>query len=288
MTRATRTPVRAQPIERFPFTYRTEVEAVGLYLGGVASREDFLRQLSAPAMNANRDRYLRAMGQAVPRAAPGPIDWVSLNGTTGFINTPWAGGIKDRGIELGYSHIPKSWSYSSRGQHANEPWTLTLGLIPRIEIGLRFTRIPGLPYAPPGVESKITTDTDHMASGRLTLLTARPGRPGLAVGVDDVEGTRRFHSSYVVAGLPFAILRSQSRLSLGYAPRVFTATRHVLDGGFGAFEISPWRAVAARIEYDTEKWNVGIGVGLLRGLRLRAAALNLEKLSVGVGWYHEL
>jgi hypothetical protein len=108
--------------------------------------------------------------------------------------------------------------------------------------------------------------------------------------MDDVEGTRRFHSSYAVAGLPFAILHVQNRLSLGYAFDVFTAARHVLDGGFGAFEVSPWRVVAARIEYDTEKWNTGIGVALRYGIRLRAAALNqdLETWSVAAGWYHEL
>ena len=46
--------------------------------------------------------------------------------------------------------------------------------------------------------------------------------------------------------------------------------------------------VAVRVEYDTEKWNAGIGVGLKYGLRLRVAALNMEGLSVGAGWYHEL
>jgi len=64
--------------------------------------------------------------------------------------------------------------------------------------------------------------------------------------------------------------------------------RHVLDGGFGAIEISPWRVVAARIEHDTEKWNVGIGVALKYGIRLRVAALNLDKLGIGAGWYHQL
>jgi hypothetical protein len=42
------------------------------------------------------------------------------------------------------------------------------------------------------------------------------------------------------------------------------------------------------MEYDTEKWNVGVGVALPFGLRLRAAALNLETLSAGAGWTHAL
>ena len=80
----------------------------------------------------------------------------------------------------------------------------------------------------------------------------------------------------------------QNRLSLGYAPHVFTATRLVLDGGFGAFEVSPWRAVAARVEYDTEKWNAGLGVELGFGFQLHAEALNMESLSIGGGWHHSL
>ena len=89
-------------------------------------------------------------------------------------------------------------------------------------------------------------------------------------------------------GIPFSIFRVQNRFSLGYASRVFTASRYVLDGVFGAVEVSPWRAVATRFEYDTEKINVGVGVDLGFGLRIHAAALNMESLSAGVGWHHRL
>lgn len=294
MRRATQTPIRVQPVASFPFTYRTETEEIAASLTTVASREDFLRQLSTPSLDANADRYLGPQKNISRPAEPPPADWVSFTGTSGFINTPWAGTFADRAIELGASHIPKKWAYDHRGNYANEPWHMTLGLLPRLEVSLRFTRLPGLKGGA-GADvgdpnNLITTDTDHMASFRLALLTPKPLRPGLAIGIDDIEGTRRYHSSYAVTGLPFAILHVQNRLSLGYAFRVFTedVARHVLDGGFGAFEVSPWRAVATRIEYDTEKWNLGVGVALSHGVRLRAAALNLETLSFGAGWYHKL
>jgi hypothetical protein len=292
MTRPTQRAVRVLPVARFPFTYRTETEPLGLHLTGVASREDFLRQLSAPALEANRDRYAPPSERRRAQPDERPVDWTTLTGTSGFIVTPWAGTMRDRGIELGYSHIPKKWAFEQFNrthQHEEEPYYLTLGILPRLEASLRFTRIPGRKgFLPDDPDNQLTTDTDHMASGRLTLLTSRPKRPGVAIGVDDVEGTRRFHSSYLVTGMPFAIFHLQNRLSLGYAPSVFTATHHVLEGGFGAFEVSPWRAVAARVEYDSEKWNAGFGVDLIYGLRLRAAALNMESLSVGASWFHEL
>jgi len=288
MVRSTRHPLRVQPIERFPVNYRTEATPVGLHNTAIASREEFLRQVNVPSLDANRDRY--DAGRGIPRPASSKdVDWVSFTGMTGFVNTPWAGVIRDRGLEIGYSHVARKWAYDERGKHANEPYYATVGLLPHLEAAFRFTRIPGRKgFLPEDTDNELTTDTDHMASARLALLIPKPNRPGLAIGVEDVEGTRRYHSSYVVSGMPIEIMGVQSRLSLGYAPSVFTATRHVLDGAFGAFEVSPWRVVAARIENDSEKWNLGIGVDLGFGLRLRAAALNLETLSGGVGWFHEL
>jgi len=196
-------------------------------------------------------------------------------------------------MEIGYVKVPKKWAYSSmgveRGVYSNEIYYGSLGLLPRTEIGLRFTRTPGLKtFGNIDPDSRLTTDTDHMASIRFTVFEPKDRVPGVALGVEDVEGTRRHHASYVVFGVPSQIFSVQSRFSLGYASRVFAASRHVLDGAFGAIEVSPWRVVATQVEYDTEKWNVGLGVDLGFGLRLRAAALNFESLSAGVGWCHRL
>lgn len=289
LTRSTSHPVRVQPVERFPASYRTYATNAGTNVIAVASREDFLRQLNEPALDQNAYRYAEALGAPRPTPDRTTVDWMSFSGMTGFINTPWAGVMRDRGVGLAYTHIPKKWAYDSRGQHVNQAYSATVGVLPQLELSFRFTRIIGRTgFIQGDIDNQLTTDTDHMASARLALLTPKPYRPGLAAGIEDIEGSRRFHSEYLVSGMPFEIMGVQSRMSLGYAFHVFTATRYVLDGGFGAFELSPWRAVATRIEYDSEKWNVGIGVDLGFGLRLRAAALNLETLSGGVGWFHEL
>ncbi len=288
LTRPTHQVVRALPIDRFPVSYRTDATPLGEFVTGVASRTDYLRQLNVPALEANRYRLDRERRTWDPRDDKKPVQWIDHSGMTGFIFTPWVGSLRDGTISLDYTHVPAKWSYSGRGKYVNQAYSMTVGLLPRVEASLRFTRLPGAYGFLQDIDNRITTDTDHMASGRLVLLTSGPMRPGLAVGIDDISGTRRFHSTYAVTGMPLEINRVQTRFSLGYAPRVFTAARHVLDGGFGAFEISPCRDVAARLEYDSEKWNVGIGVALPYGLRIRAAALNLETLSVGAGWTHEL
>jgi hypothetical protein len=213
---------------------------------------------------------------------------MNATGVSGFIFTPWANTLSDRTISVDYTQVPKKWAYDFRGQSVNQAYSLTIGLIPRVEASLRFTRLPGIQGGLADIDNIITTDTDHMASGRLALLIPRGWRPGLAIGAEDIGGTRRYNSSYIVTGVANEIKNVQTRFSVGYAPHVFRAPRHVLDGGFGAVEMSPWRVVAARLEYDSEKWNVGIGAALPFGLRFRAAALNLETLSVGVGWTHGL
>jgi hypothetical protein len=277
-------PVRFLPVDRLPVDYVGEAAPVGRVLKSVASREDYLRQLSLPGLAANADRYRAGLG--VPTSAPPRRDLplVSFTGMTGFINTPWCGVMADRGLEVGYNRIPKEVAYDHRGTHRNDAYYVDLGFLPHCEAGLRWTVIPGLRTFEDFLPETRLTDQDRMYSGRLELLSPRPHRPGLAVGIEDAVGTRRFHSTYAVTGMPITYERLHARISLGYAPRVFTATRHTLDGAFGAFEASVWRPVAASIEYDTEKWNAGLGFNLRFGLRARAALLDGSHASFGAGW----
>lgn len=284
-TRPTGARVRVLPVADYRLDYHSRSDGTGVELDGVASREDFLRQLDAPALEANLDRFRRARGDRLAPPPPPPPALVSFGGTTGFINTPWAGVMTDQAFEAGYVHVPAKWAFDQRGRHDNEIAYMALGLLPRVEVDARITVFPGLRTFQEFVPDTRLTDTDYAASARVSLLEPRDGRPGVAVGVDDVRGTRRFHSEYVVAGLPARILQVQGRFSLGYAFRIFTATNYTLDGVFGAAEVSPWRHVAGQLEYDSEKWNVALAIPTAYGLRLRAALLNLTTPSVGVGWY---
>ena len=285
--RSTGSRLRVQPVTRFALSFRDHSEPIGTFVSGVASREDYLRQLSRPALNANADRYWRALGGPAPAPAP-PLEWVSLTGMTGFIQTPWAGVIANRGLEAGYNYIPRRWAYDHRGTNDNEIYYATLGFLPRIETALRWTRIPGYHSFQEIAPDSRLVDMDRMASGRLELLTPGPGRPGLAVGVEDAEGTRRFHSSYAVAGMPVAFLQVRGRAALGYGFRVFDASRYVLDGVFGAMDCELARWLRVQIENDSEKWNAAVGLSAFEGFRVRAALLHMESLSLGIGWSHTL
>ena len=281
-------PSRVQPAERFTFEYRDVAEPVGRYVAGVASREEFLRQLSRPALAANADRYLASRGVAAPsRPEPRP-QRVALTGMTGFVNTPWCGVMADRGMDVGFNTVPRAAAYDHRGEYRNDVYYLTLGFLPRLEAGLRWTVLPGLKSFRDLVPDSRLTDSDRMLSGRVEILTPGPWRPGLSMGVEDVSGTRRFHSTYAVAGLPMSFWGLYNRVAVGYAPRVLAASRHTLDGIFAAFECSPWRPVAAALEYDTEKWNASLSSSPGVGLQTRLALLGGRHASFGVGWFHSL
>lgn len=276
--------VRVLPVARMPISYSDESAPVGRAVSGVASREDFLRQLSLPGLSANAGRYgPRPPGRRFGGPQP-PLSRVSLTGTTGFINTPWCGVMEDRRVEIGYNRIPKEAAYDHRESHANDVYYSALGFLPRIEVGFRWTVIPGLKAFADLVPESRLTDSDRMLSGRIELLTPRPGRPGLAIGIEDAVGTRRFHSTYGVTGIPFEYQGLHTRVALGYASRVLTASRHTLDGAFGAVEVTHRWPVALAVEYDTEKWNAGLGVDVALGIRTRVALLDWQHVSLGVGW----
>jgi hypothetical protein len=281
-------PIRALPVDRFTVQYREETVPVGVTVANVASREDYLRQLDRPSLEANQDRYRAALtGSRV--ATNHPIRRVSLSGMTGFAHTPWCGVMGDKEVEVGYNRIPRGAAHQYRGRHHNDVYYGALGFLPHLEAGIRWTVMPGAyPFRDQVPESR-HVDNDRMFSARLEVIPPAAGRPGLALGAEDLRGTRRFHSTYAVAGVPFAIYRLQNRVTLGYAARVFeNVARRTLDGLFGACEVSPWRPLAVALEHDTEKWNSILSVELGFGLRARVALLDLRHASLGAGWFKAL
>ena len=289
MTRSTGSWLRVQPAPRFAIDFQDQEDNVGVFVDGVASREEFLRQLSRTSLADGADRYNRRLGMPAEDAARAKQahandSWVSFGGMTGFINTPWAGVIPDRTFEGSFGSIPRAWAYDHRRTNENQLFAGTLGFLPRLETSLRWSRIRGYHSFEEIVPDSRLVDIDRMASARVALLTPRPGMPGLSLGVDDAIGQRRFHSTYAVTGLPFTLAGMRARVTAGYGFRILSAARRVLDGTFGAAELSPLPWLRTQIEYDTEKWNAGLGLSPWAGLRLRAALLHLESLSLGAGW----
>ena len=284
MLRPTAWPVRLLPAPTFSLSYVTEAVPVGVLPGGVASREAFLDPAFEPALSAESYRY-REERSGVPHRRPGPeLDPVSYSGMTGFITTPSVEVLPEGQVELGYSHLPKAAAWDSRGTYANEAWYGAIGFLPRLEIGLRWTVIPGKRAFEESVPGNDLVDADRMLSGRLELLRTRGWQPGFSVGAEDVYGTRRFHSTYLVAGIRPSIFRLLPRLTAGYAPRVLTATNYTIDGGFGALEVPLGKLATPVVEYDSERWNIGVGLHIGPYVHLRIAWFDLKYAALGGGF----
>ena len=289
MERPTGQVIRVLPVENFSVSYREESEPIGVRVANVASREDFLRQLDRSAISSERDHWEAAReDHEYGRRQDQPNTWISMIGMSGFVNTPWAGVLTDKSVEFGYNKIPKEAAYQYRGVHSNEVYYAAIGFLPHFEAGLRWTVMPGSRPFGELVSGSHANDHDRMFSGRLELLEARRNRPGLAIGIEDIHGTRRFHSDYLVVGMPIDIYRLQNRVTLGYAPHVLKAQSRTLDGLFGACEVSVVRRLVTAVEYDSEKPNASLGVDLGFGLRARAVLFDLKHPGIGAGWYRAL
>jgi hypothetical protein len=127
---------------------------------------------------------------------------------------------------------------------------------------------------------------DRGGSGRILLLTEGDWRPALAVGGDDVRGTRRFHALYAVASKTFDLPPKwlQARVSAGYGSTVLDAKQYVLEGGFGGGELVFSDVVSLALDYDSEKWNTLIRLVAFKHLAVRYALLNFEVPAGGLTW----
>lgn len=212
-----------------------------------------------------------------PAAAAGP----ALNGMTGLVNTPTAEVLADGSVRLSATQVDEKWAFHGRGRIDNRIFAVTLGFLPRTEVSIRATWLPELSL----LELQSATVVDRLGAGRLLLLRESGLRPALAVGIDDVRGTRLFHSSYAVATRTLRGRRPVLRASVGYGTRILEAGEYVLDGAFGGVEAG-WGPASALLDFDTEKWNSGARLTAFGRMNVYFALLDLETPSGGLAWIH--
>jgi hypothetical protein len=208
----------------------------------------------------------------------------SLGGSSGLFNVPTANVLSDGTFDFGYNVIDREWAYEGRGAIDNRIWFLSMGFLPRVEVTVRATVLPGESL----LEEVPVDAVDRMASARLQVLREGRWSPAFAVGIEDLKGTRRFHSLYGVAsrsvfreGIPV-----RAQISAGYGLRSIDAARYLLDGGFGGVELQFPHGISGIAEYDSEKWNAGLRLSLLSRVDFRLVFLNLDTISGGLSLRH--
>lgn len=217
---------------------------------------------------------------ALAAAAPARSAGLALNGMTGLVNTPTAEVLPDATVRFGASQVDEERAFFGRGQMDNRLFFVSIGFLPRTEVSIRATWLPELSL----LESRDTAVVDRLAGGRFLVL-AEGRLPALALGVDDVRGTRLFHSSYAVATKTLRAGRPCLRASLGYGSRLLEAGDYVLDGTFGGLEASAGPA-SALLDFDTETWNSAARLTAFGRLSVLIALLDLKTPSGGIAWIH--
>jgi hypothetical protein len=110
--------------------------------------------------------------------------------------------------------------------------------------------------------------------------------PAVAVGIDDVRGTKRFHTLYAVGTKEIPVTRNAAlRVTLGYGSDALKGKHPVLlNGYFGGAEVILARTVSLAVDNDTEKWNLGLRANLLGHLSVSYALLDLDIPAGSVAW----
>jgi hypothetical protein len=203
---------------------------------------------------------------------------------TGLVNVPTADVLPDGVMRFGAGVVDEEWAYQGRHLMNNEVWFMAIGFLPRLEASLRATVLPEVKL----LESEDAPAVDRLASARLQLVSESGRRPAVAAGIDDVRGTRLFHSLYVVATESLRGEAPQVRLTAGFAPAWLDARAHVLDGAFGGVELGlcPW--ATALLDFDTEKWNSGLALTAFGRLSAQLVLLHLDTPSGALAWIHRL
>src|SRR5690606_38951970 len=198
----------------------------GLISGGLASTQRWtLRALLAAALGM--------FGPGLALA-----DTPTSIGLTGLINMPSARAEAEGMWYVGYSYDkPYATAYS------------TMQFLPDLQLSGRYTRISGVQgFSDPN--TSYGDYKDKAAGFKLRIL--REGAfgldwlPDVAVGMDDIQGTRLFRSEFIAVSKRFGLG------SLGEADATIGYGRHRIDGLYGGLRFRPaalpsWALVA---EYD--------------------------------------
>jgi hypothetical protein len=191
-----------------------------------------------------------ALSGGVAGAGAAWADTPTSIGLTGLINMPTARTEPDGTLYLGFSR--------------DQPYSATYGVLqalPWLQISGRYTSIDGTR----ALESGYGTDKDKSAGFKLRLVPegglGLDWMPEVAFGMEDVQGTRLFKSSFLAASKRFALG------GFGSADATIGYGRDRIDGLYGgvrlrANALPSWALVAEydRTDYQRDKHAFETGV----------------------------
>ncbi|OEZ98117.1 PAP2 superfamily protein [Duganella phyllosphaerae] len=189
----------------------------------------------------------------------------SLNGQSGYINTPSAAVEADGTFSVGYSYD------SPYGQL----WATTT-ILPFVQVTGRYVSITGIPpfgFSPSELDygKNYGRYKDKVIDGKVRLWNESDWMPAVAIGSSDVFGTQLFKSYYGVASKTIGAARN-IEVSVGYGTKR-------MDGAFAGMRWTPvklpnWSVVA---EYNSVDYKQDFRADLSGAInRRKGPAVGLE------------
>jgi hypothetical protein len=214
-----------------------------------------------------------------------PLSAQSLTGTTGLVSIPTAEMPADGALAAGVMLLDERYQVHQnprwRDRAAMTPFA-SLGFLPFMEVGLRFTRVIGIERQALG---------DRMVSVRLRMLKEGKHTPAVVLGVHDLVGTRIYHAEYVAASkhVDAGPLLGTVGVHAGYGGDWLSldASGRQFVGVFGGVSVAPRRWVVLMLEHDAERINAGVRLRVWR-FAVLGAAHGLEGVSGGISYTHPL
>jgi hypothetical protein len=230
----------------------------------------------------------------------------SFYGDSGYINTPNSENISDRGFDFGLSYFPGTTSYLRIGK-PNLLYSLSLGFIPRTEVGLVYNQIMT------GIQDSDNpymkgSSFDRTVFVKFQILDESEYIPSLSIGGRDIISNsvinRRAelvtaHQQVFYASIGKKFFDYKVNLGYSYDPSipfgfenindaqglVLLKTSFRMNGFFGAIETPKYFSlVSAIIEYDSKKLNYGLDLGPFYNLNAKLVMMDLSNFNVRVSW----
>ena len=204
-----------------------------------------------------------------------------LSGITGLITIPTAKMSTDGKISFSVNFTDRKYNVRLPDKYHQYSYFFTLGYLPFAEVSLRLTHHYKYP--------KEQALGDRSPSVKIRLLKENKYHPAIALGIQDFLGEcRHFNALYAVASKTLALkIKSfsfQTEFHLGYGTDKIDARHHQFAGIFGGLSVEFFDIISLMAEYDSEKFNGGIGFDLFNHIQVLFALLHFDSFSCGASF----
>lgn len=193
---------------------------------------------------------------------------------------PTAEWSPDGQLVIGYGRVPNRLGgqplpSDTEIEHYHEAYTYTIQFIPRLSLHVRMS----FRTQEDGYKGE-----DRMLGFRASLLKQSKVLPSIAMGVRDVSGTRKRHTSYLVATRRERVGFLEAHVSVGYSKHIFESRGFEMkEGIFYGATISALNRLELMYEMDTTAHYFGVRAWPLKWVWASAFMSSLDETGVSVG-----